>query len=275
MSGAQFVLELVALSVYISEISPPSHRGSLVTWSEFSLQLGIVLGFASLLFYTFLDDNLQWHFMVATGGVMPFAMLYLSTYVMVESPRWLVMNGRAEEAEEVLAQLYPAGSNVPQLIDEIKSSLEKEQRSDNHIGLCSLFNASPALKRILIVGLGAAASQQISGIDPITYYLVKILEDTGLSDKRVQALCLMMFGTIKLPFLYLGGKLFDTIGRRPTICMSLVGCIFATVLIAINFFVDGHEAVTLVGLAMFLCSFSLGIGPGAFLIPSDVFFTSK
>uniref|UniRef100_A0A7S2K9X8 Hexose transporter 1 n=1 Tax=Leptocylindrus danicus TaxID=163516 RepID=A0A7S2K9X8_9STRA len=260
--------------IYIAEISPPSHRGSLVTYSEFSLQLGIMLGFASLLVYSFLDDDLQWHFMVATGGIMPFAMLYLSTFVMCESPRWLVVHGRVEEAEEVLAQLYPAGTNIQQLVDEIQLGIKQEQQTKINVGLCDLFAASPAMRRILIVGLGAVASQQISGIDPITYYVVRILKDTGIDDKRLQALCLILLGTLKLPFLYLGGKLLDSRGRRPVVCLSLLGCIFATLMIAINFFVDGPNSITLVGLAIFLCAFSFGIGPGAFLIASEVFFTS-
>ena len=98
--------------LYISEISPAIHRGNLVTWSEIAINLGIVLGFLSLLAYSSIEDDIQWRLMVLTGAILPIVMIYLSKYVMPESPRWLVAQGQFVEAKEVLTELYPSGKNL-------------------------------------------------------------------------------------------------------------------------------------------------------------------
>ena len=110
--------------LYISEISPAVHRGNLVTWSELAINLGIVLGFVSLLVYSPIEDDTQWRLMVATGAVLPIVMIYLSSYVMPESPRWLVAQGKLIEAKNVLMQLYPQGNlYIMQLISSYPFSL--------------------------------------------------------------------------------------------------------------------------------------------------------
>lgn len=100
--------------IYIAEISPAVHRGGLVTWSELATNFGIVLGFISLLVYSPFDDGFQWRLMLGTGGILPVVMIYLSSYVMIESPRWLVAKNRIDEAEQVLTRLYPEGKYIEQ-----------------------------------------------------------------------------------------------------------------------------------------------------------------
>jgi MFS family permease len=104
---------LAVESLYIAKISPAIYRGELVTWSEMALNVGIVLGFsAGLIFYN-LEDSLEWRLMFLMGAILPVVMIILVRTVMPESPRWLVDNGREEEAKAILQQVYPPGKIAP------------------------------------------------------------------------------------------------------------------------------------------------------------------
>ena len=95
--------------LYIAEVSPAHARGKLVCWAEIALDVGIVFGFATGIFLYELDDGLQWRVMLACGAIMPTIMIYLVSFVMPESPRWLVAQGQEHAARVILEQIYPPG----------------------------------------------------------------------------------------------------------------------------------------------------------------------
>ena len=93
--------------IYISELSPASHRGQLVTWSEIAINVGIVLGFTSGAVFFQVDEQTAWRYMFGMGAILPMIMIFLATFVMPESPRWLVSKGREVEARQILEKVYP------------------------------------------------------------------------------------------------------------------------------------------------------------------------
>jgi len=56
------------------------------------------------------------------------------TFVMPESPRWLVSNDRDDEAKEVLKLCYPDGYDVSVIVNEIKDGIEKESIAEHAVG---------------------------------------------------------------------------------------------------------------------------------------------
>ena len=74
-----------------------------------------------------------------------------------------------------------------------------------------------------LVGVGVAISQQAVGIDAIQYYLIDVLEKSGIKSEKGRLGVLMMLGVLKLTFIMIGGKLFDRKGRRPLFFISLAG----------------------------------------------------
>jgi len=262
--------------LYIAEMSPAKHRGELVTWSEIGINVGIVIGFSMGLFLAHLPDEIQWRTMFAMGTILPCAMIYLATKVMPETPRWYVLKFRYDEARSVLYSMYPTGYNVDLVIDDIKESLERERIAEETLGWSTILHPSPAFRRMLLVGLGMAAAQQLVGIDAIQYYLLDVIE-SSTDDKMAQNMILILLGCIKLSCIFVAGKFFDSRGRRPLVFISLIGLTFSLLTLSITFYVAGQDnpntIFTVLGLGLYLAFFSVGMGPAAWLIPSEVFAT--
>lgn len=261
--------------IYIAEISPPMHRGGLVTWSEIGTNVGILIGFSSsLLFYNVHEDN-GWRFMFSFGLVMPLVLVFLLFKIMPESPRWLVSKGRDDEAKLVLKIVYPDDYDIDDVIVEIRDSIERELEVENFVGWEKIFNPTPALRRMVLVGFGAAIGQQIVGIDAIQYFLIYILEEAGIRGKVEQSIILIALGAFKLMIVFVAGSLFDLSGRRPLIFTSLIGMSASLGIISFSFALpDNSASFTIVALALYLAFFSIGMGPGAWLIPAEIFSTS-
>ena len=267
---------LIKLFADISEVAPAKHRGELVTWSEIALNIGIVFGFVMSLLLAPMNDGTEWRAMFLVGTILPMVMLYLVKAVMPESPRWLVANGQEAEAKQILRRIYPADFNVDPVVEDIKEALSREAAAEKSVGWQTILAPSPAIRRMLMVGAGMAIAQQAVGIDAIQNYLLDVIKDTGIDSHKKETYVLIFLGVIKLVFIIVGGKLFDTRGRKPLLLASLLGMAGSLLLVSISFFVNGGSSAGFIvfGLALYLAFFSIGMGPGAWLIASEVFASS-
>jgi len=157
------------------------------------------------------------------GAILPFILIVLVLRVMPESPRWLVKEGREEEAKEVLELVYPPGYDVSSVINDIKDAIKRELDAEQAVGWNAILFPSPAFKRMLVVGLGSAVAQQVVGIDAIQYFLMFIIEKAGVESRTMQSVTLISLGLLKLSVIVVAGRLFDSKGRRPLMFMSLIG----------------------------------------------------
>ena len=216
----------------------------------------------------------DWRVMIGLGAILPVVLIVLVLWVLPESPRWLVARDRVDEARPILTQIYPPGYDVDPVIQDIQEALEREQQSQ--MGWKLLLKPSPAMKRMLLVGIGTAVSQQGVGIDAIQYYLVDVLEESGISNDQKRNFVLILLGLIKLAFIVVGGKLFDKAGRRPLFFVSLIGVAVSMLVVGFAFVIDESQSTAFIvtGLGVYLAFFSIAMGPGAWLIPSEVFATS-
>ncbi|KAJ4775520.1 inositol transporter 2 [Rhynchospora pubera] len=90
--------------VYIAEISLAAARGTLTSFIEISINLGILLGYVSNYAFSGLSMHINWRFMLGVG-VLPSVFIGIALFVIPESPRWLVMENRLEDARAVLVKL--------------------------------------------------------------------------------------------------------------------------------------------------------------------------
>ena len=202
--------------MYIAEMAPKHVRGELVSWAEAGVAVGVVLGFCSSLVAS------SWRGMLGLGAAMPLVMMGLVWRVMPESPRWLVAQHQESAARVILERIYP-NDQVDEVVNDISSSLALEEAASNAVGWGAILRPCPAVRRMLIVGVGTAIIQQAVGIDSIMFYLMFVIAESGITSENGKLAALIMLGLVKLAFVFVGAKLFDHLGRRPLMFISLLG----------------------------------------------------
>ena len=155
--------------MYVSEISPPSIRGRLGTLYQLSIVIGIVVSYSlNYLLRNTGPNNWRWMFLT---GVVPSAVFLLFALLAPESPRFLAISGRVNEAFAVLERIGGAQSAHEQ-ITEIIATAHAETQSWRKL-------LRPGVRRALAVGTALAILIQVSGINTIVDYAPAIFQSAG------------------------------------------------------------------------------------------------
>ena len=113
--------------------------------------------------------------------------------------------------------------NVDLVIDDIKEALEREMLAEQSIGWSVIFRPSPAIRRMLLLGLLVPVAQQAAGIDAIQYYLLDVMKESGISSEKQRHIFLIVLGLVKLACIVISSQLLDRLGRRFVLFLSLSG----------------------------------------------------
>ena len=155
--------------IYISEISPARLRGTLVSYNQLAIVIGILIAY--IVDYILLDYERNWRLML--GFPFFFSVAYLLLLgILPESPRWLSARGKAGRARQVASKLnLEAG--------EMTVSDTNTQEGRDRIKVTELFKGN--LAKVVFIGSILAALQQITGINVIINYAPSIFEMTGVA----------------------------------------------------------------------------------------------
>ncbi|OIW08381.1 hypothetical protein TanjilG_03057 [Lupinus angustifolius] len=259
--------------IYIAEISPNVSRGSLTTYPEIFINVGILLGYVSNYAFSGLSAHINWRVMLAVG-ILPAVFIGFALFIIPESPRWLVMQNRIDEARAVLLKTNEDEKEVEERLAEIQQAAGFANCEEQPVWRELLF-PSPALRRMLITGIGIQCFQQISGIDASVYYSPEIFQAAGVEDKSKLLAATVVVGITKTIFILVALILIDKLGRRPLLLISTIGmtvCLFS-VGAALSLFGQGPLVIALC--ILFVCGnvafFSVGLGPVCWVLTSEIF----
>ncbi|CAE8623197.1 unnamed protein product [Polarella glacialis] len=256
--------------LYITELAPAQHRGRLTSWPEIATNLGILLGFVVNWAFADIDHAISWRLMLAVGGILPIALLVLSLKVMPESPRWLISKGRVEEATLVLRSSHPQNEDIAAVVEAIQSEISEEQLNESS-GWAPLFCPDKVTKRLLLIGIGVAFSQQISGVDCVLAYSPTIFKRAHVATSEQSLFALtMLVGFTKTAFIVLAACYMDTKGRRPLLILSTTAMTVCLATLALAMGLD-ISWLSVVAVCSYVAAFSLGMGPITWIIAAEVF----
>jgi sugar porter (SP) family MFS transporter len=253
--------------VYIAEISPAGKRGRLVSLNQLMIVIGISASFFSN--YVLLGTGEHnWRWMLAVQ-VIP-AVLYFTLLLFVpESPRWLLMKRRDGEALQVLSRV--AGEREAQAnLQTIRASLLEKPVSRGFRGL-----TGRRMRFVMLVALGLAFFQQITGINAVFYYLPTIFAQAGggLNDAFGQA---VIVGLVNLGMTFVAIWLVDRLGRKPLLIAGIAGMALSLLVISWAFGQATMNApLVLAAIIGFVASFAISLGPVMWVLLSEIFPTEQ
>lgn len=216
--------------VYQSECAPASCRGSLITVFTWTCDAGALLA-AGIVFNTHTMKT-EAAYKIVMGVQMVFPILLLSAlYWIPETPRWLMMKGRREEALATLKTLRTSDEIAELEIMDIEASLEMHVDDGNWIDLIKGTNLRRTIIAITLPTIEAWQGQSFMG-----NYLIVFLISLGVTNQYLLSLLLQSVILIMVTLLFWAP---DKIGRRP---MLLVGTITMFLTMYITAGVSGHDS---------------------------------
>jgi MFS family permease len=230
VGGIGVGMAILIAPMYIAEIAPRKLRGTLVTFNQLNIVLGISIAyFSNYLIQSRVDDpDLKWRWMLGVG-LIPAFLYFISLFFVPRSPRWLMRNKREEEAKKVLKRIN--GDEAAELeYREISDSLNKGTFSER-ASYREVF--SRKMKTVLIIGFGIAFFQQITGINAIFYYAPMIFEMAG-GGKNAAFMQAIIIGLTNVAMTIVAMFLIDRLGRKPLLIIGAIG-------ISVSLFITGFS----------------------------------
>ncbi|MGC6437842.1 MAG: sugar porter family MFS transporter [Flavobacteriaceae bacterium] len=255
--------------MYIAEIAPSSIRGKMVTY----YQLAIVLGFFIVFLITYLignqltqSENIEygWRYMF-WSELIPSAIFLVLLFLIPKSPRWLCLNGHYEEALRILEKIQ-GHDNAQKDLQNIKTSIATEQGSK-----ASVNYGSKVILTIIIIGSTLSILQQFTGINAVLYYGADIFEKAlgfGQDDVLKQQVLLAFINVV---FTLVAMYSVDKLGRKPLIYAGSIGMIIGFLLLGVTLQQEFVGVLSLMGVLIFIGSFSLSMGPVVWVLLSEMF----
>ncbi|WP_030415393.1 sugar porter family MFS transporter [Streptomyces sp. NRRL S-1448] len=271
MTVARFVLGLavgsasVITPLYLSEVAPPHIRGRLVSFNSLMIVSGQLLAY---LLNAVLAQWAAWRGMLGLAA-LPAVALFAGLFFLPDTPRWYISKGRQEDAARVLGRTLPAEAVAAELarIDQARS-LEADARRGAWQEL-----RTPWVRRLLLVGVGLAAVQQITGVNAVVYFAPKILASTGLGTGAAITATIAV-GVVSVVATAIGMSLIDRVGRRPLLLGGLAGMTVALALLGASFHLPHSPAVSVLVLGLmvlYMAFMQATLNTGVWLLLAEMF----
>ncbi|KAF2645233.1 MFS1 putative major facilitator superfamily transporter [Massarina eburnea CBS 473.64] len=228
-SFAQFVVARIVLGlgvggivatvpVWQSELSRAESRGSHV--SSFGIFCGTGLSLALWISFgmSFTSGSVSWRFPLCFSGALAIIVMCF-IFKLPESPRWLKLRDRHDEARQVLERLHPGD---PDIVEKEIEDIELALRiSVDHVSLLSMFSMGPQrLFHRVMLACVVQIMLQFTGVNAIAFYTPTIYA-SQLHFPAVEAGAL---AAASQACLILGGIMcaftVDRFGRRPLMMFS-------------------------------------------------------
>jgi len=248
--------------LYIAEISPSAIRGRLVSFNQLAIVGGILLVYFVNYFVASQGDDAWvkstgWRYMLASEAI-PAALLLILLMFVPDTPRWLVLRGRSDEALVQLRRVM--GENDARgILSEIQRSLAQKSGKLLSFGL-----------PVLIIGILISVFQQFVGINAVLYYAPLMFSNMGASTDTA-LLQTVIVGGANVIFTVVAIVTVDKWGRKPllitgalimAVAMIALGCLFNARAVGLG---------ALVAVVVYIAGFALSWGPVAWVMLSEMF----
>ncbi|HAK95361.1 MAG TPA: MFS transporter [Planctomycetes bacterium] len=268
--------------MYIAEVAPAHMRGRLVAINQFTIVIGIVAAqtvnwlIAQPVPGDIAKDALpdfiraswngqhgwRWMFIAVTA---PSLLFFIGSLCIPESPRWLVKNGMAAGARDVLARIGGGAYADAQVADIEKTIAAEEVQRVRYAELLD-----PRMTRILMIGVILAVLQQWSGINVIFNYAEDIFREAGygVSDTMFN---IVITGIVNVVFTVFAILTVDRFGRRALMLVGCAGIGLFHAMIGATYFLQLQGLIVVVPVMATLACYAFSLAPVTWVLIAEIY----
>jgi SP family xylose:H+ symportor-like MFS transporter len=248
--------------LYIAEIAPGAIRGRLVSFNQLAIVGGMVVVYFVNYYIASQGDDawinaVGWRYMLASCAIPALAFLVFLFFV-PDTPRYLVLKGRDEEAFAVLNKLTG--------VEEARTTLADIKRT-LIVKTAPLFSFGAA---VLVIGIMLSVFQQLVGINAVLYYAPLMFKNLGASTNTA-FLQTVVVGAANALFTVIAIVTVDKWGRKPLLVLGAL--IMAVAMIALGFLFNAKAVGfgALIAVVLYIAGFALSWGPVVWVLLAEMF----
>lgn len=268
LCGLGVGIVFTVIPMYIGEIADDDVRGSLGSFMQLFIVIGLLFSYALGPYLSIKVFNIIL--------LLP-PILFLVTFFMFipESPYYLILANDMDAAEESLCQLRSKSvSAVAKELEIIRIQVDEAQA--NKANFFDIFK-SKGLKMALFLSVSLVVWQQLSGINVVLFYAQDIFTDAGVS--LAPEICTILIGIIQIVGSALTPVLVERKGKRFLLMLSGIGMAVALGSLATFFYIKNDQKgdVSAIGwlpiasLMLYIFTYCLGFGPLAWAVMGELF----
>lgn len=263
--------------VYISEVSPARVRGTMVSFYQLFITIGFLLAY--LVNYLILKgasldstapelgvrmfNNEYWRGMLGCETIPDLLFLFVIFFI-PESPRWLIVKGRDEQAYSILRRIYGSEKEAQEGLAATLQSIAGEVKTEWKTLL------EPGIRKAVLVGSAIAILGQFMGVNAVLYYGPKIFTDAGFSDPLFST---VLVGIVNMLTTVIALLIIDKVGRKKLVWWGVGGMIVCLLMIGL-YFIPGANLPNWFMLTFFLlyvfCT-AISISAVVFVLLSEMY----
>lgn len=271
ISGIGVGMLSTIVPIYQSEISPPHNRGKLAC-IEFT---GNIVGYATSVWIdyacSYFENNAAWRVPLFIQSVIGF-LLFSGSFIIVETPRWLLNHDRDVEGFVVIANLYSDGdlhhAKAKEEFQSIKETVVVSRMQGEGKSYVKVFRR---YKRRMLIAMSSQMFAQLNGINVISYYAPLVFEQAGWVGRK--AILMTGFNGIMYIISTLPPWiLVDKWGRKPMLVTGGAVMGFALVFISLSMLanIKATPKLVVVFVVIFNSAFGFSWGPIPWLYPVEI-----
>ncbi len=254
-----------AAPLYLSEVSPKEKRGMFVSLFQLAITAGIL--FSYLINSYFANFALSWRLMLL-AGVVPSFLLFCGMLFLSDTPRWLVLKGKIDEARQALLKLQPK-ADADCEIKIIQKSLIDDKADKK-------FKFKKWLIMPFVIGVGIMFAQICTGVNTIIYYAPTIFKLAGYNSNQSAIYATSIIGMVNFLMTFVAIAYSDKIGRKPLLYIGLSGVMLSLIVMSLVFafpqnFGENIKFFALGALLFYIVCFAFSLGPVGMTLISEVF----
>ena len=256
LTGVAVSLYSVVVPVYIGEIASTHLRGTLGSFFQLMVVFGLVIMYG-------VGVDVGWKYLAYGAIAMPCVTVVIML-ALHETPNWLVKNDRLVEARGVLMYFRDTEDVSDELEELIKSS-----QSRNTVGQKPIYKDRTAMKVVFYMFV-MMMTNQLCGINVVITFTVSIFHTAGVTIRP--QLAGLSVGLVMFLVTIIATRTIRRINRRPLLVLSLGFCTISMICFGFYFQLGpgpSYGWVPIVCLAVFIFSFSLGLGPLCMVLVGD------